>query len=54
VLRRSQAAALTRAQGDAAIAARADQQHSWVLDGDDRGVYGVDGAKLMRYVEGSE
>ena len=25
----------------AAIAARADQQHAWVLAGDDRGVYGV-------------
>lgn len=23
-----------------AIAARADQQHAWVLDGDDRGTYG--------------
>ncbi len=25
---------------DAAIAARADQQHAWTLDGDDRGTYG--------------
>ncbi len=24
----------------AAIAARADQQHAWVLAGDDRGIYG--------------
>lgn len=24
----------------AAIAARADQQHAWALDGDDRGTYG--------------
>jgi hypothetical protein len=24
----------------AALAARADQQHSWILVGDDRGVYG--------------
>ena len=24
----------------AAMAARADQQHAWVLQGDDRGVYG--------------
>ena len=32
------------------VAARADQQHSWVLQGDDRGTYGTEGAKLMRYV----
>jgi hypothetical protein len=32
--RAARAAALT------AIAARADQQHAWVLAGDDRGVYG--------------
>jgi hypothetical protein len=25
----------------AAIAARADQQHAWVLAGDDRGIYGA-------------
>ena len=25
----------------AALVARADQQHAWVLAGDDRGVYGV-------------
>ena len=33
-----------RAQGDArrraAMARRADQQHAWVMAGDDRGVYG--------------
>ncbi|OBJ62339.1 hypothetical protein [Mycobacterium sp. 1423905.2] len=29
------------------LAARADEQHSWVLRGDDRGVYGVEGAELM-------
>jgi hypothetical protein len=29
-----------RAVALAAIVARADQQHSWVLAGDDRGVYG--------------
>jgi hypothetical protein len=34
----------------AAIAARADQQHSWVMLGDDRGIYGPQGAELMRYI----
>jgi hypothetical protein len=32
------------------LAARADQQHNWVLRGDDRGIYGVEGARLMHYV----
>jgi hypothetical protein len=32
------------------LAARADQQHDWVLQGDDRGVYGAEGAKLMHYL----
>jgi hypothetical protein len=32
------------------IAARADQQHHWVLQGDDRGIYGIEGAKLMHYL----
>jgi hypothetical protein len=30
------------------MAARADQQHAWVLQGDERGVYGPAGAELMR------
>lgn len=34
----------------AEIAARADQQHRWVLDGDHRGIYGEDGTELMRYL----
>jgi len=34
--------------GQAALVSRADQQHNWVLAGDDRGVYGEAGAKLMR------
>lgn len=34
----------------AGLAARADQQHRWVLRGDDRGIYGVEGAELMRQV----
>ncbi|MEB4211461.1 hypothetical protein [Mycobacterium sp. 94-17] len=33
-----------------AIAARADQQHRWVLRGDDRGIYGPEGAELMHYL----
>lgn len=34
----------------AALVARADQQHYWVLHADDRGIYGVEGAELMRQV----
>jgi hypothetical protein len=34
----------------AALIKRADQQHAWVLAGDDRGVYGPAGAALMRDV----
>jgi uncharacterized membrane protein len=52
VLRNSQAAAAAQQQATAAIAARADEQHSWVLQGDDRGIYGPDGAKLMHYIDG--
>jgi hypothetical protein len=33
-----------------ALAARADQQHQWVLRGDDRGIYGTQGAELMHYL----
>jgi hypothetical protein len=32
------------------LAFRADQQHNWVLWGDDRGIYGVEGAELMHYI----
>ena len=32
------------------LAARADQQHNWVMRGDDRGIYGTEGAKLMHYL----
>lgn len=42
-----------RAERDAyyaAVCARADQQHAWALAGDDRGVFGVEGAKLMRQI----
>ena len=33
------------------LVARADQQHNWVMQGDDRGIYGTDGAKLMHYLD---
>jgi hypothetical protein len=39
-----------RARYRQAIAARADQQHNWVLRRDDRGIYGVEGAELMHYL----
>ncbi|ORA16963.1 hypothetical protein BST12_20235 [Mycobacterium angelicum] len=32
------------------LAARADQQHNWVLRGDDRGIYGTQGVELMHYL----
>jgi hypothetical protein len=34
----------------AAVRFRADQQHRWVLRGDDRGIYGAEGAELMHYL----
>lgn len=45
-----------RAERDAyyaAVCARADQQHAWALAGDDRGVFGVEGARLMRDIRRS-
>lgn len=33
------------------ILERADRQHGWVLRGDSRGLYGADGAELMRRIE---
>jgi hypothetical protein len=33
-----------------ALVARADQQHNWVMRGDDRGIYGTQGAELMHYL----
>jgi hypothetical protein len=33
------------------IAARADKQHNWVMQGDDRGIYGPQGADLMHYIQ---
>ena len=34
----------------AEVAARANQQHQWVMQGDDRGIYGPEGAELMHYI----
>jgi type II secretory pathway pseudopilin PulG len=42
--------AAVRACHRAALVARADQQHNWVLQGDDRGIYGKEGAALMHYL----
>jgi uncharacterized membrane protein len=39
-----------RAAHRAAVRMRADQQHNWVLQGDDRGIYGPEGAELMHYI----
>ncbi len=52
LIRGNQANAAAKARANAAIAARADEQHNWVLHGDDRGIYGPDGAKLMHYIDG--
>ena len=41
------AAEAAEARRQAAVAKRADRQHAWVMAGDDRGVYGPDGARLM-------
>jgi hypothetical protein len=32
------------------LATRADLQHNWVMQGDDRGIYGPQGADLMHYI----
>lgn len=47
-IRRYQSVEAARQRRLAEIAARADQQHRWVLDGDQRGIYGEEGAELMR------
>lgn len=38
------------AERRAELARRADEQHRWIIHGDDRGVYGPDGADAMRKV----
>jgi len=50
IARESSKRAELKAAHRAAVAARADQQHTWVLQGDDRGIYGVEGAELMHYI----
>ena len=50
ILRADQARRAAFAAYCAEIAARADEQHEWVLRGDDRGTYGPMGAALMREI----
>ncbi|MCV7322327.1 hypothetical protein AWB99_17605 [Mycolicibacterium confluentis] len=50
-VRRSQEAEKRRRHQQARLIAQADKQHAWVLDGDSRGIYGVEGAEYMRYIE---
>lgn len=50
IVRESRKRADAYARRCAAIAARADEQHNWVLQGDDRGIYGLRGADLMHYI----
>jgi uncharacterized protein YigE (DUF2233 family) len=39
------------ARSRAELVARADQQHEWVMQGDDRGIYGPECAPLMDFIE---
>jgi len=50
IVRESRRRADLAAAHRAALAARADQQHNWVLQGDGRGIYGAQGAELMHYI----
>ena len=50
VVRQHKAATAARNQRMAELAARADQQHDWLMQGDDRGTYGPDCAPLMRFI----
>jgi hypothetical protein len=50
IVRECQERDAVKAAHRAALAARADQQHDWVLRGDDRGIYGKEGAELMHYL----
>jgi hypothetical protein len=54
MIRAAQAQAAEIAPRNAELAARADQQHQWVLQGDDRGVYGPHGAQLMHYIRSGD
>ena len=51
ILRANARQRATLAQRQNELAARADQQHNWVMQGDDRGIYGPQGADLMRHFE---
>jgi hypothetical protein len=51
ILRESGKRRAAHAQYCAQVAVRAEQQHNWVLQGDHRGVYGAEGARLMRIIE---
>ena len=50
IVRESRRRADLRAAHRDALCIRADQQHNWVLQGDDRGIYGPEGAELMHYL----
>jgi hypothetical protein len=50
IVREGRRRADLRAAHRAAVCIRADQQHNWVMQGDDRGFYGVEGAELMDYL----
>jgi hypothetical protein len=51
ILRANARQRATMAQRMNELAARADQQHNWVMQGDDRGIYGPQGADLMHFIE---
>jgi hypothetical protein len=50
IVRESNKRADLRAAHRVAVCIRADQQHNWVLQGDDRGIYGPQGAELMHFI----
>ncbi|MCV7240420.1 hypothetical protein [Mycolicibacterium celeriflavum] len=50
LIRREQERRLAAARQAEILAHRADRQHRWAARGDQRGVYGVEGAELMRSV----
>jgi hypothetical protein len=52
--RGARALAADLAAHNAELAARADQHHAWVLQGDERGVYGPHGAQLMHYIRSDD
>jgi hypothetical protein len=50
ILRENRRRKARYAQYVAAMSARADEQNNWAIQGDDRGVYGTYGARLMSAV----